>query len=257
MKNKIFEIRKNLLMVDTHEGRLECLKNTFDGETAYIVGAGPSLNEHSPEKLKNFLSNKLTLAIKQSYDLLGDITDIHIQNFCNYKSYDYGDNNKTICPWLVFDPNQPMNIIRNNIRCDFMLPIYRNNGDMGTTIAEKGDYDAMLLETSYKRPWGPGCMYELAIPIAIYMGCKKIVTIGWDIGDLHGFDKTKKSIFQEHFYPGESRVEMMKTSASHRELQSVVNSTKGLYYWLKDMGIELEIISEKNQGYENIPRIKL
>ena len=85
MKNKIFEIRKKLLMVDTHEGRLDCLKSTFDGETAYIVGAGPSLNEHEPEKLKNFLSDKLTLSIKQSYDLLGDITDIHIQNFCNYK----------------------------------------------------------------------------------------------------------------------------------------------------------------------------
>ena len=51
MKNKIFEIRKNLLMLDTHEGRLECLKNSFNGETIYIVAAGPSLNNHSPETI--------------------------------------------------------------------------------------------------------------------------------------------------------------------------------------------------------------
>jgi len=257
MKNKIFEIRKRLLLLDDSEERLNCLKNSFDGETVYIVGAGPSLKNHNTEELKQFLSDKLTFSIKQSYDVIKEITDIHIQNFCNYKGYDYGENDRTICPWLVFDPSHPMNIIKNNIRCDFMLPIYRNNGDMGETVAEMEDWDSMLLEKSFRRPWGPGCMYELAIPLAIYMGCKKIVTIGWDIGDLHGYDKSKKNIFQEHFYEGDTQVSHMKTSASYRELESVVNSTKGLYYWLKEKGIQLEIVSDKNQGYKGIPRVSI
>jgi len=257
MKNKIFEIRKKLLMVDTHEGRLECLKNTFEGETAYIVAAGPSLKNYSSTELKEYLSDKLTMSIKQSYDILGDTADIHIQNFCNYKSYDYSDNDRTICPWLVFDQNHPSQIINNNIRCDFMLPIFRNNGDMGTTIAEKGDYDSMLLENSYQRPWGPGCMYELAIPLAIYMGCKNIVTIGWDIGDLENYDKSKKTIFQQHFYEGKSKVEFMPVGMSYREIDSVAKSTKGLYYFLKDRGISWKMISDRNPGYNGIERITL
>ena len=257
MKNKIFEIRKKLLMLDTHEGRLDCLKNSFNGETVYIVAAGPSLNEHSPEKLKDFLSDKLTFSIKQSYDLLGDISDIHIQNFCNYKQYDYDLNDRTICPWLVFDQNHPSQILQSGIRCDFMLPIFRNNGDMGTTIAEQEDYSSMLLENSYQRPWGPGCMYELAIPLAIYMGCKNIVTIGWDIGDLINYEKKKKNIFQNHFYEGQSKVEFMPVGMSYREIDSVAKSTKGLYYFLKEKGISFKIASTINPAYEGIERIKL
>ena len=256
MKNKIFEIRKKMLKLDTSEDRLACLKNSFTGETVYIVAAGPSLNNHPPEKLKDFLSDKLTFSIKQSYDLLGDIADVHIQNFCNFKNYNYQTNERTISPWLVFDPSHPQTILSNNIKCDMMLPIYRNNGDMATTISEQGDYDSMLLESSFERPWGPGCMYELALPLAIYMGCKKIITIGWDIGNLKAYDDGTDHIL-DHFYEGESKIQYMPVAMSHKELTSVVNSTKGLYYWLKEKQIELEIISDSNPAYDGIPRIEL
>ena len=41
------------------------------------------------------------------------------------------------------------------------------------------------------------------------------------------------------------------------EILLVAQSTKGLYYWLKDKGIELEMTSKINPGYEGIPRVEL
>ena len=35
--------------------------------------------------------------------------------------------------------------------------------------------------------WGPGLMYEMAIPLAMFLGCKEIITVGWDIGDISKF----------------------------------------------------------------------
>ena len=49
----------------------------------------------------------------------------------------------------------------------------------------------------------------------------------------------------------------MPVAMSHKELKSVINSTKGLYYWLKEKQVELEIVSDSNPAYEGIPRINL
>ena len=44
---------------------------------------------------------------------------------------------------------------------------------------------------------------------------------------------------------------------SREEIMLTAKSTKSLYYWLKENEIELEIVSDNNPGYENIPRIKI
>ena len=105
-------------------------------------------------------------------------------------------------------------------------------------------------------------MYEMALPLALYLGCKKIVTIGWDIGDLSSFengteDDTQR-VFQEHFYGDEhEKIVYAKTSMGPREIKSVAKATKGIYYWLKEQGVEWEMVSDTNPGYEGIPRIEL
>jgi len=256
MINKTIELRKKILLLDDSTDRLQLFKNAYEGETAYIVAAGPSLNNFEEGYLKDFLSDKLTFCIKQSYDIIGDSADVHIQNFCNFKKYNYSNNEKTITQWLVFDQAHPNIITQNGLHCDMMIPIYRNNGKMEETIAEAKDFESMLIDSSYARPWGPGCMYELAIPLALYTGCKNIVTIGWDIGDL---EKTKKdsSMFQEHFYGSKDTVEFGVTETSYREIDSVANSTKDLYYFLKEKGISWQMVSDRNPGYSGIERITL
>lgn len=72
------------------------------------------------------------------------------------------------------------------------------------------DWDSMKLdhpEYGMNQPWGPGIMYEMAIPLCLYLGVRKIVTVGWDIGDLSSFEKGTEDdtqrVFQEHFYGNE------------------------------------------------------
>ena len=75
---------------------------------------------------------------------------------------------------------------------------------MKNSITELETWEPMMFDNKLARPWGGGITYEIAIPLAVHLGCKKIVTIGWDIGDLSTFEKGTEDdtqrVFQEHFY---------------------------------------------------------
>ena len=105
-------------------------------------------------------------------------------------------------------------------------------------------------------------MYEMAIPLAIHLGCKKIVTVGWDIGDLKSFengtDDDTQRVFQEHYYgDAHNKIVYAKTSMGPREIKSVANATKGIYEFLKDIGITWEIVSDRNPAFDGIQRVEL
>lgn len=269
MLSRTKSIRNEMLTLSDSYDRLKLLKNKYQDKTAYIVGTGPSLRDHNIDELKEFLSDKFVLGIKQAHDVLGDIVDIHLMNFCNYKHYEY--NEDIIVSWIVYMQDQPYYIIENNIRCDFMMPLTRNWGSHNTTIAAQRDFDSLLIDNSFERPWGSGIMYESGLPIALYTGCKKIVTIGWDIGNINENDKGKKLIKYDHFYAdgGDMRkteydgVNVQKGSPggssgmSYDETKMVVDSTEDLHYFLEGIGVELNICSTINPAYEKIKRVKL
>ena len=262
MNSNTKELRQKMLTLDYSEERVDVLKDKYIGETVYIVAAGPSLNNYEHDYLRNFLSDKLTFSIKQSQAILGDVTDVHFQNFCNYSNYNFDGNESTISAWSVFLQNHPEILLQNNIRCDFMMPIFRNTrtdeNKMEDTVAEKGDFQSLLFEKSFERPWGPGLMYEMCIPLAIHMGVKKIVTVGWDIGDVSLYEDDSKSVYQNHFYgdPNQNQIQL-QAKMSKRETISVTKSTKQLYEWLSSLNIEFEMVSDTNPGYEKIPRVEL
>lgn len=273
MKPQTSKLREELLKLGEPEERLKVLRNQYKEETAYIIAGGPSLKNYSKEYLNNFLSDKLVFSIKQSYEILKEVTDFHILNFTNFKPYDWSGN-KSIVSWAIFEQFHPEMIFKNNLTCDLMIPIYRNNPNTGGgvgpnkmaySVVERGDYELLKLdhpEVGFNQPWAPGIMYEMCIPLALYTGCKKIVTVGWDIGDIKSFkngpDDDTQRVFQEHFY-GDKHQEIVyaKTSMGPREIISVSNSTKDMFYWLKEQDVEWEIVSDRNPGYEGIPRIEL
>lgn len=273
MKLQTPKLREEILQLEKPEDRLKVLKDKYKGDIAYIVAGGPSLKNYTNEYLNNFLSDKLVFSIKQSYEILKEVTDFHILNFTNFKPYDWS-HNKSIVSWAIFEQFHPDMIFKNNLTCDLMIPIYRNNPNTGGgvgpdkmsfSVVERGDYDLLKLdhpEVGFNQPWAPGIMYEMCIPLAIYTGCKKIVTIGWDIGDINSFKNGKNDdtqrVFQDHFYGDEhKKIVYAKTSMGPREILSVSKSTKDMFYWLKNQGIDWEMVSDRNPGYEGIPRIEL
>ena len=90
------------------------------------------------------------------------------------------------------------------------------------------------------------------------MGCKKIVTIGWDIGDLSIFKNKDpyEDVFNDHFYDNKNDLQVT-IPANYREMQIVIESTKFFNEWLKSKGIDLKIISDKSAVHESVPRMEL
>ena len=89
MKTITKKLKQEMQNFDESHQRLEILKDKYDGETAYIVTGGPSLNNHNVDELKSFLSDKLVIGIKQTYDLFYEQMDFQLLNAVNIKTYDY------------------------------------------------------------------------------------------------------------------------------------------------------------------------
>ena len=256
MKNKFKDIKSNIWSYEEMYDRVKVLKDQFKGETAYICTAGPTFNSFTEEFLKEKLQNELVISIKQTQEKLKEVTDIHLLNFCNLAKYDYPNPN-TVVGWAVWDNLQPQTII-NNFPVDFILDTYKLNdgsGKLENTIAYSNEWERIDIESSFSRPWGPGTMYEMAIPIALYMGCTKIVTVGWDLFKNTLNNPTNRT--DDWFYQ-DVHFSQTKTVGSIEELETVKNSTKGLYEWLLARGVELVIVDPDgdNPAYDKIKKIK-
>ena len=162
IKNITEQLKKDLQKYESIPERIEALKDSYKGETCYIVSAGPSLKNYEPEYLKSKLENKLVFTIKQSYLLLKEICDFHILNFTNFEPYQW--LNETIVAWEVFEQYHPQMILENGFNVDVMFPVIRNHGTMDNTQAARLDFDDFTMDKTYDRAWGPGLMYEMAIP---------------------------------------------------------------------------------------------
>ena len=47
MKNKTIELLDKMKNIEYMDERLDVLKDSFKGETVYVIAAGPSLNDYS------------------------------------------------------------------------------------------------------------------------------------------------------------------------------------------------------------------
>ena len=246
---------------DDSYDRVKYLKNKYKGETVYILGTGPSIDKISSKDL-NKLKNKFVISMKQSLSYVPD-SDIHLLNFCNLDTYKYSNPN-TIVGWSVWDSVQPHQII-NNFSHDFILDIFKLN-DMSPNIENSVAFnldqiDLLDMNNDLSRPWGPGTMYEIAIPLALYLGCTKIITVGWDLfgSSIDRYKDDKEALTQPHCYDNSSLIfKETDTAITKKEIIGTINSTESVYKWLQSKNVDLEIVDPNgnNPAYEKIKRIK-
>ena len=255
MKDKTKKLKELMWNHKEQYDRVGVLKDAFKGETAYICTSGPTFNQFPSEKLNELLKDELVLSIKQTQHLIDDITDFHLLNFCNLTKYKYNNPN-TIVGWAIWDESQPYTIIER-FPVDFILDTYKlNDGSakIENTMSYNDYWKGLDMNIDFSRPWGPGTMYELAIPLALYMGCKKIVTIGWDL-----FKNTINSgQKQDDWFYDNIEYQNTKTLAGLKEHLMVAKKTKGLYEYLEKQDVELVIVDPDgdNPAYDKIKRLK-
>jgi len=255
-KHKARELKKKISAKSSLEEKLSILEGSFDNETCYLLNCGPSLNDIDSDELSNFLSDKVVFSVKQAYDKFKDVTDFHFYNCSNLPSprkkillqhYTYEDNSPIVVASSNYDLGKRWTPIQK-VDLFFKIPIRTEiNNEFVTITKDFGKYK--MSETS-QRPCGPGIIYETVMYMALHLGFKKIVAIGWDLSQDSPNEKD-----YEHFY-GTTDTLYNRGDILPWEIEVTRNATKELYYWLKENGVELELVSDKSKLYENIPRVK-
>ena len=242
--------------VYSQEDRLRILKDAFKGEECYIVSCGPTLTESDQDKVKDLLSNNLTISIKQSYDLYKDLVDIHVYNCANYKNYDYGEKKP-----IVLEASTSLFELGEN---DLRFTIRERRFDRSVSAIKNFD-DWTFEENSKMRPYGPGIMYESVFFLLEHLGVSGVTTLGWDNKLLD------KAANKQHFYDQDDSIFEGEEMITHNEVaknyesvsklpleeQVTIDAISDWYDWLLQKGCELKIVSSINPAPEKIKRVKI
>ncbi|MDB4344077.1 hypothetical protein OAA40_00040 [bacterium] len=252
MKPITSQLKQAFHPIDSIEERLQLLKNKYKDETAYVVTCGPSLSKHDLNILKSKLKNKLVICIKQAQNVLEEETDFHLLNTYNLSQYNWNPN--TIVYWSLsksYANEQLQRIINTGSNIDLYIPVINPPFiDYSQTIQSTCNFeDFHMMETHTEVKLGVGMMYEMAIPLILLLGCKKVISIGWDLGDPQ--TSTKK---WDHFYKNEVN---KVTKPMNGEIKEKLKSTEKLYDWFISKGIDFKIISDKSFVSPKFPRITL
>ena len=258
VKKKRLEIKSKLLKLPTLEEKVELLKDSFEGETCYILSCGPSLSDYDPDFLREKLKNKLVLSVKQAYETFPDITDFHFFNCANMPP----PMNPPLWEHYVYDKMSPVTIASSNYAHGqrwsrfqkndlfFKVPIRTEINNEFLSVTK--DFEKYTLDNQVERPCGPGIMYETVLYAALHLGVKKIVALGWDLC----YNNPKELDDYEHFF-GSTESLHNRGDILDWEIDSTREASEHLYKWLKERGVELELASDKSSLYKKIPRVQL
>lgn len=243
MKKYTKEIRKTLQSLSYDESKVNLLRHHYKDETAYIVTCGPSLNDYDEQHLREFLSNKLVIAVKQAYHKVSNISDFHVLNLINLCEYDY-------------ESNQPITVIhtingRKDIdeEYDIVLPTNRCCKDFfNDNIATTYEFNKNRLKNNIERIPACGIVATVAFFLCEHISVNKIITIGYDNSS------------SEHFYKDrgkdkEINIKLDKASigASQKESYLLQKSIPHWRQWFKENGIEIYKAKCKSTSLSKIP----
>lgn len=157
--------------------KLKLLHNFHYGKDGVILSCGPSIKKYKKEILN--LKNVIIIGVKQAINV-APYLNYHLLNFVNSQKYSYVS---------------PKPIILETTRgtgksnADIKFPFVHTK-----PLSSTKEFSNYQMNKTFKRPWGPGIMYEMGFYLAFHLGLKKLTTYGWD-NDLSGeshFDRNSK-----------------------------------------------------------------
>lgn len=249
--------------LEDNQDRINALKDAAKDQTAYLITCGPSLTTHNREELLKKLEGKLVIACKQAYDYVKEVATFHLLSVYNYQPYTYYSED-TIRHWQLTAmniPNELERIKKWGQRIDVMIPVYSTPWvQKQSSTAYRGDFNNWLSYSEGQAIWGPGIMYETGFPLAIHLGCKDIVTIGWDIGDLSKYPSEDNMSVDENWID-QHATDLYKVDVGggpeYEELYHTINCTGKMYDWFLENQINVRILSNTNPADERFERIIL
>jgi hypothetical protein len=152
------------------------LKGAYAGETVYLVACGPSLNDVMSPVLREFLRDKLVVAVKRAYSLLPEAVDFHLTNRCRHVEYEQTDSATM---------RLAVELVRFSEQVDIRLPFWHHPEQRWLhSVLFSRALEKWELSRGSTRAWGPGIMLELGIFLPVHLGCSKAVFLGWDMNPI-------------------------------------------------------------------------
>ena len=255
-------LKSKVLGFKTYEEINSNIKDAAKGETAYLITCGPSLTSHNREELIKKLDGKLVIACKQAYEYVKEVATFHLLSVYNYQDYDYYSD-ETIRHWQLTAMNMQNEAERINSwgqRMDMSLPCYSTpwvSKHQSTSYTR--NFKNWELYAENKAVWGPGIMYESGFPLALHLGVSKIVTIGWDIGDLSKYGKGQMDV--DNNWIDQHAKDLYKADVGggpeREELENTIGCTDKMYEYFLDRKVKVHILSNTNPADERFKRITL
>ena len=260
MKTYTATLKEEITKLDSCEERIDHLKNKYKGKTAVIILPGPSLNDYDHNELRNIFSNREDLVImpnKGAYDVSLETSDFHVMNPWNIDRKNptkYIEKENTIPFWNVtaaFQEEQLQMISDNNHLCDIWIPVITEPWiKKEECIHNTCNFDQFwILGKEYKTIWGTPILYSTTLPLALHLGCKDFIIMGWD---THMFNKHKDK--KAHFnQPNEHFKD--QPWVKEEEIKIIESSYK-LYDWCKDNKINIRLLTDISPIDDRFERLK-
>tara|TARA_R110001583_G_scaffold179358_1_gene336163 strand:+ start:262 stop:1077 length:816 start_codon:yes stop_codon:yes gene_type:complete len=260
MKKYTAELKKEIIKLDSCEERIDFLKDKYKGKTAVITLPGPSLNDYDHNELRKIFSNREDLVIipnKGSYDLSLGTSDFHVMNPWNINKkvpLNYENPENTIVFWNVtaaFQDNHLEMISNNNHLCDIWVPCYTEPWiKKEQCIHNTCNFEQFwLLGKEYKTIWGTPILYSTAIPLALHLGCKDFIIMGWD---THMFNKHKDK--KAHYNQPDN--DFKSQPWIKEEEVKIIESSYKLYDWCAINNINMKLLTDISPIDNRFERLK-
>lgn len=228
MHHKTARVTESVAQMETPETRLAILRNHYRGETAYIVSCGPSIEDVLTEDRLHMLDKSLVFSVKQAYDLIPWAVDFHLLTGANLKKYSYHHDTLVFRTTLSKSSTSGLYTYLKVANTDKPVNLHRHYGDY--------EFSKRL-----NRPKGPGVMNEIALYLALHLGCSRIVAIGWDLNS----DELR------HYYDDC----VPKVERYRLENKWAQKSVPAMLQWLESHGVELRLCSPRSAL--DIPQIPI
>lgn len=204
--------------------RHRVLQDVYQGETAFVMTCGPSLGDIWCDGLRDFLSDKLVISVKQAHDLAPDISDFHLYNEVRMQDYDYPASTIRLSV-SQYQPTHPSHI-------HYPIESYTYEQSLFVT----NDYTGWDLRKRYTRPWGIGIMFELGLQLPVYLGCSKVAILAFDMnpkGSYHFYDQNNED--SRYYRVDDEEFKYAKTSSIHYQ------------NWSMQQGVTVRLLSSKSE----------
>lgn len=262
-----------------HE-QLAVLEGFYSGVDCVVLTCGPSLSSHRREDLSGIMSGRLVLAVKQALDVARDEADFHFFNSFNVKRYErYAQSTVRVYAEEATGMHPVLN------PWDVKLKYAASSNRLADSIASTENFQNSEFSKTHERPWGPGIMHEVVLPLVVHLGVASVDVIGWDVSDAFGrnthfYDENHNSInASSRNWSSDIRAQLKvpkklkyfaraararraysvgsvynRAGMMQGEADLVLNSIPATMKWLADCGIKCRLIVGSNvqptQPYE-------